>query len=49
MKDALAHRGHVIVDEDPYWGYGGAQLILNNGEAWCAASDPRKDGQAVVF
>ena len=25
------------------------QLILKNGEAWCAASDPRKDGQAVIF
>jgi len=49
VGDALARRGHVIVDEDPYWGYGGAQLILNNGDAWCAASDPRKDGQAVAF
>ena len=49
VKDALTRRGHVIVDEDPYWGYGGAQLILNNGEAWCAASDPRKDGQAVAY
>jgi gamma-glutamyltranspeptidase/glutathione hydrolase len=49
VKDALARRGHVIVDEDPYWGYGGAQLILKNGAAWCAASDPRKDGQAVAY
>jgi gamma-glutamyltranspeptidase/glutathione hydrolase len=49
VRDALARRGHVIVDEDPYWGYGGAQLILKHGEAWCAASDPRKDGQAVAF
>lgn len=45
----LTRRGHSIVDEDPYWGYGGAQLILRNGVAYCAASDPRKDGQAVAF
>lgn len=48
-RDELARRGHVIVDEDPYWGYGGAQLILKTGASYCAASDPRKDGQAVVF
>ena len=45
----LTRRGHVVIDEDPYWGYGGAQLILKNGESYCAGSDPRKDGQAVAF
>jgi len=45
----LTRRGHVIVAEDPYWGYGGAQLILQNGDAYWAASDPRRDGQAVAF
>ena len=49
VGDELTRRGHVIVAEDPYWGYGGAQLILKNGDAWCAASDPRKDGQAVAY
>jgi len=49
IKKELARRGHLIVDEDPYWGYGGAQLILKTGASYCAASDPRKDGQAVVF
>jgi gamma-glutamyltranspeptidase/glutathione hydrolase len=49
IKEELARRGHIIVDDDPYWGYGGAQLILKCGNHYCAASDPRKDGQAVVF
>ncbi len=49
IKDELARRGHVIIDEDPYWGYGGAQLILKQGDVYWAGSDPRKDGQAVVF
>jgi len=45
----LSRRGHTITREDPYWGYGGAQLILKDGDAYCAASDPRKDGQALAF
>jgi len=49
VGDELARKGHVIVAEDPYWGYGGAQLVLKNGDAWCAASDPRKDGLAVAY
>ena len=49
LKEDLRRRGHVIVDEDPYWGYGGAQLILKNGANYQAGSDPRKDGQAVAF
>jgi gamma-glutamyltranspeptidase/glutathione hydrolase len=49
VGEELARRGHAIVDEDPYWGYGGAQLILKNGDAYWAGSDPRKDGQAVAF
>jgi len=49
IREELVRRGHGVVDEDPYWGYGGAQLILKMGGAYCAASDPRKDGQAVAF
>jgi gamma-glutamyltranspeptidase/glutathione hydrolase len=49
IKEELVRRGHVVIDEDPYWGYGGAQLILKLGTVYCGASDPRKDGQAVVF
>jgi len=49
IRKELTRRGHVVIDEDPYWGYGGAQLILKNGASYCAASDSRKDGQAVVF
>jgi gamma-glutamyltranspeptidase/glutathione hydrolase len=49
IREELVRRGHVVVDEDPFWGYGGAQLILRNGDSYWAASDPRKDGQAVAF
>ncbi len=47
--DELAALGHRILDGPPPWGYGGAQLILRREGAYCAASDPRKDGQAVGF
>jgi gamma-glutamyltranspeptidase/glutathione hydrolase len=49
VKRELSRRGHVVVDEDPYWGYGGAQIIVREGDSYCAGSDPRKDGQAVAF
>jgi gamma-glutamyltranspeptidase/glutathione hydrolase len=45
----LSEWGHVLQTEDPVWGYGGAQLILKTGATYCAASDSRKDGQAVAF
>jgi gamma-glutamyltranspeptidase/glutathione hydrolase len=45
----LAALGHRILDGPPQWGYGGAQLILRRDSFYCAASDPRKDGQAVGF
>jgi gamma-glutamyltranspeptidase/glutathione hydrolase len=46
---ALAARGHELVEMDPIW-FGGAQAIhrLDAG-GYLAASDPRKDGQAVGF
>jgi len=46
----LERRGHRIMPEDPPMGlFGGGQIILKQGKGYCAASDPRKDGQAVGF
>ncbi len=49
VVDGLRRRGHRVMVGDPEWGYGGAQLILKMGEGYCAASDPRKDGQAAGY
>jgi gamma-glutamyltranspeptidase/glutathione hydrolase len=48
---ALKDRGHEISVEPPdAFAFGGAQLILTGeGGTYVAGSDPRKDGQAVVF
>ena len=50
--EALSAMGHRISLEAPEaaFGFGGAQLVAR-GEAgtWIAASDHRKDGQAVGF
>ena len=46
---ALREKGHVVdvLDYgDPV--FGGAQTILALEKGYCAASDPRKDGQAIV-
>jgi gamma-glutamyltranspeptidase/glutathione hydrolase len=47
--EALKRRGHRVMVGNPDWGYGGAQLILRMGDGYCAASDPRKDGQAAGY
>jgi len=44
----LKARGHNIV-ASPEFGFGGAQLIYKTDSGYCAASDHRKDGQAVGF
>lgn len=44
----LRERGHEIVESE-LWGFGGAQLIAKRDDGFCAASDSRKDGQAVGF
>jgi len=44
----LVRRGHRIVEAEK-WGFGGAQLIWKGEAGYCAASDGRKDGQAVGF
>jgi gamma-glutamyltranspeptidase/glutathione hydrolase len=33
----------------PTYQFGGAQAICRLDEGYCAASDPRKEGQAVGF
>jgi gamma-glutamyltranspeptidase/glutathione hydrolase len=44
----LRERGHYIGATEK-WGFGGAQLICKLDDGYCAASDSRKDGQAVGF
>lgn len=50
VRDLVENRGHRLSDTPPKLSFGGAQLIyrLDHG-AYCAASDHRKDGQAVGF
>jgi gamma-glutamyltranspeptidase/glutathione hydrolase len=46
----LRHRGHVVERGD--YGdpmFGGAQAICKLESGYCAASDPRRDGEAVVW
>ncbi|MEM7030758.1 MAG: gamma-glutamyltransferase family protein [Chloroflexota bacterium] len=45
----LERRGHQIVIQPNPGGFGGAQLIHRLDNGYCAASDHRKDGQAVGF
>lgn len=47
--DELARRGHQLrrMPRDPM--FGGAQLIHRLADGYCAASEPRKEGQAVGF
>jgi gamma-glutamyltranspeptidase/glutathione hydrolase len=48
VMQELIERGHRIVPATR-WGFGGAQLIAKLPDGYCAASDSRKDGQAVGF
>ena len=45
----LIRRGHPLVEDAQIFPYGGAQIIQRLPDGYCAASDPRKDGQAVGF
>jgi gamma-glutamyltranspeptidase/glutathione hydrolase len=47
--EALQSRGHRIVTVDDYNQFGCAQLIWKLDGGYFAASDPRRDGQAVGF
>ena len=50
IRRALAAKGHQIVDDSTMIGaYGGAQAIRRLSRGWEAASDPRKDGEAVGY
>lgn len=49
IVDDLKHRGHPVTTEAPAALFGGAQLIAKMDSGYCAASDHRKDGQAVGF
>jgi gamma-glutamyltranspeptidase/glutathione hydrolase len=48
VRKELEKRGHVL-SPSPTSVFGGAQLIYRMDEGYCAASDPRKDGQAVGY
>ncbi len=45
----LRRRGHDVTQNVPAGLFGGAQLIVRLADGYCAASDHRKDGQAVGF
>ena len=45
---SLIQMGHSI-KEDFYFNFGGGQIIYKLDEGYLAASDPRKDGQAVGY
>jgi gamma-glutamyltranspeptidase/glutathione hydrolase len=47
--EELQRRGHQIVTIDDYNQFGSAQLIWKLDGGYFAASDPRRDGQAVGF
>lgn len=52
VVEELKDRGHKVLprSHDSLSGdFGGAQLIFCLDDGYCAASDPRKDGQAVGF
>ncbi len=45
----LRRRGHRVMADLPRGRFGGAQLIYRLPEGYCAATDWRKDGQAVGY
>ncbi|MBW2229570.1 MAG: gamma-glutamyltransferase family protein [Deltaproteobacteria bacterium] len=48
--EALRARGHAVVLDAPAHLFGGGQIILRTGdEAYCGASDSRKEGHAAGF
>jgi len=47
--EGLQRRGHRIVNVDDYNQFGSAQLLWKLDGGYFAASDPRRDGQAVGF
>ena len=49
VVEELAQRGHHIIENPPTHLFGGAQVIHRLEKGYCAASDLRKDGQAVGY
>lgn len=49
IRNELKKRGHILTGNVPSDLFGGAQIIYRLSEGYCAASDPRKDGQAVGY
>ncbi|MFC1515681.1 gamma-glutamyltransferase family protein [Thermodesulfobacteriota bacterium] len=47
--EGLKKRGHTLEVGAPPFLFGGAQLIMKTESGFCAASDHRKDGQAIGF
>ena len=47
--DGLRERGHELVTVDDYNQFGSCQAIWRLNDGYVAASDPRRDGQAVGF
>jgi len=47
--DGLRARGHEVVLDNAFHVFGGAQLISRTRDAYCAASDHRKEGLALGF
>jgi len=47
--DGLRERGHELVTVEDYNQFGSCQAIWRLGIGYVAASDPRRDGQAVGF
>jgi gamma-glutamyltranspeptidase/glutathione hydrolase len=45
----LKRHGHRLLENTPTSIFGGAQVIYCMDDGYCAASDPRKDGQAVGY
>jgi gamma-glutamyltranspeptidase/glutathione hydrolase len=48
-RDELRRRGHDLVATDDYNEFGSCQAIWRLDDGYCAASDPRRDGQAAAF
>ena len=51
VAEQLRARGHAVTVETGHgvFAFGGAQLVLRDGDGYAAGSDPRKDGCAVGF
>jgi gamma-glutamyltranspeptidase/glutathione hydrolase len=49
VADGLRKRGHPVATNAPESLFGGGQLIYRLADGYVAASDMRKDGQAVGF